>query len=533
MKHADGTPWGVEDYLNNLSYALDPGYVPTDFALQFVTFIKLVNGERGEEHATPVTHYRMLDTVTEREHRVINLCHRGLSKTTLLAEYLFLYLATYGELPGFGAVDLALYVSDSIENGVKNMRKNLEFRWGNSEFLKTYVPGANFTDIRWEFTNSAGKKLVVKGYGAKTGVRGAKEMGTRPQLAVLDDLISDEDARSGTIISAVEDTVYKAVNYALHPSKNMMIWNGTPFNAKDPLYKAVASGAWRVNVFPVCEEFPCSREEFLGSWPDRFNYDYVNSQYQKALSLGKVDSFNQELMLRILSEDERLVGEGDLRWYRLETLINNKGKFNFYITTDFATSESQKSDFSVISVWGYNNNGDWFWVDGICERQTMDKNINDLFRLVQKWKPQEVGIEVTGQQGGFISWIQDQMLNRNVYFTLASDNNGGKPGIKPGTGKLVRFNTMLPTFKLGKMYFPQEMKAHKALAEMLLELSQVTAAGFKSRKDDALDTISQLSNLHPWKPSEETMLKQAGAASNMWDLEEEPVTVPRMNSYIV
>jgi hypothetical protein len=163
----------------------------------------------------------------------------------------------------------------------------------------------------------------------------------------------------------------------------------------------------------------------------------------------------------------------------------------------------------------------------------MDKNINDLFRLVQKWKPQEVGIEVTGQQGGFISWIQDQMLNRNVYFTLASDNNGGKPGIKPGTGKLVRFNTMLPTFKLGKMYFPQEMKAHKALAEMLLELSQVTAAGFKSRKDDALDTISQLSNLHPWKPSEETMLKQAGAASNMWDLEEEPVTVPRMNSYIV
>lgn len=49
--------------------------------------------------------------------------------TTVMGEYLFLFLATYGEIPGFGKIDLALYVSDSIENGVKNMRKNLEFRW--------------------------------------------------------------------------------------------------------------------------------------------------------------------------------------------------------------------------------------------------------------------------------------------------------------------------------------------------------------------------------------------------------------------
>jgi hypothetical protein len=72
------------------------------------------------------------------------------------------------------------------------MRKNLEFRYENSDFLRQYVPkaGVNFTDIRWEFKNADGKVFIVKGYGAKTGVRGAKEMGTRPQLAVLDDLIS-------------------------------------------------------------------------------------------------------------------------------------------------------------------------------------------------------------------------------------------------------------------------------------------------------------------------------------------------------
>jgi hypothetical protein len=201
VEEAFGTYWKVEDYLNNTKYSVDPKYVPSEFALEFVTFIKLVNGEKGEEHKTPLVHYHMLDTLTDNGNRVINLCHRGIAKTTLMGEYLFLYLGTYGEIPGFGKINLALYVSDSIENGVKNMRKNLEFRWENSEFLRQYIPRIQFTDIRWEFENLDGQIFIVKGYGAKTGVRGAKEMGQRPQLAVLDDLISDEDARSATVIA--------------------------------------------------------------------------------------------------------------------------------------------------------------------------------------------------------------------------------------------------------------------------------------------------------------------------------------------
>ena len=871
--HPDGMPWKVEDYLNQTDYTIRPGYVPSDFALEFVTFIKLVNGAQGEENKTPLVHYYMLDTLTDGGRRILNLCHRGIAKTTVMAEYLFLYIATYGELPGFGRIDLALYVSDSIENGVKNMRKNLEFRWENSDFLKQYVPKIHLTDIRWEFENVDGKVFIIKGYGAKalaldtplftpqgmttigecqvgdrvfgadgklttitrkseifhkpmyqieledgrslrvsedhlnpvvikenlhnkaryvdrvlsttdlleepllfvrarkrkgkpdyisnertmfvrnvepleyaevtlpvdpyslgvilgdgrirkdcgsveltchadelahyhtyipyefgklykdprsnavtqsirglgkilkgldlnchgdvkfipheyfvgsipqrlalvqglmdtdgtcslsgrttfssnshqlcddlaclvrslggsaffgecgsskayrleiwldmplfrlprklannqprqrlvaiksirsipiepsqciavdneerqfvaacyfrthnTGVRGAKELGKRPQLAVLDDLISDEDARSATVIAAVEDTVYKAVNYALHPTKNMIIWSGTPFNAKDPLYKAVESGAWAINVFPVCEQFPCSKEEFRGSWPDRFTYEYVREQYDNAVKLGKVDTFNQELMLRIMSDEERMIQDHDIAWYKIDAVLRNKGRFNFYITTDFATSEKQKSDYSVISVWAYNNVGDWLWVDGICKRQLMDKTVDDLFRLAQMYRPQQVGIEVSGQQGGFISWIMGEMMNRNIYFPLASEGNDSKPGIRPNTNKLVRFNTVVPLFKARKIFFPIEKKNTPELAEAITELSLVTPAGFKSKHDDFADTISMLSSLTPWKPSEEAPMTESASQGGMWDIDVPNESVDRMASYIV
>lgn len=522
----------VVELLNAVDYSDDPYYLPSEFALMFVNFIKLVNGGEGEEHKTPVLHLKMLDQIAYGNKDVINMIFRGAAKTTVFGEYLFLFIAVYGEIPVLGSVDLAIYVSDSIENGVKNMRKNLEFRRENSAFLMEYIPEARFTDIRYEFKNIDGKRFIVKGYGAKTGVRGAKEMGKRPQLAILDDLVSDEDARSETVIAAIEDTVHKAIEHAMHPSKRRVIWSGTPFNARDPLYKAVESGAWAVNVFPVCEKFPCSREEFRGAWPDRFDYDVVMAKYQKALAAGKIDAFNQELMLRIMSDEDRLINDSEINWYDRNLVLRYKERYNWYITTDFAVSERDSADYSVISVWALSPLGKWYWVDGICERQDLGKSIGDLFNLVQKYRPLSVGIEVTGQQQGFVSFIQEKMMERNIWFNLASDNNHGKAGIRPNTNKFTRFNSIVPWFKQGLFHFPIQAKDTPVLLEAYDELSLVSSSGFRSKHDDFLDTISMLGMMQTWRPAEEET-NSFKDTSGIWQDDEPQEHVSSLSSYIV
>lgn len=521
----------VSEYLAQVDYSDLEHYVPSEFAIGFVNFIKLVNGNDGEENLTPVIHYKMLDRLDTKKSKVANLVFRGGAKTTVMGEYLLLYLAVYGELPNFGKVNLAMYVSDSIDNGVKSMRKNLEFRWENSEFLRKYIPRIKFTDIRWEFENTSGKKFIIKAYGAKSGIRGVKEQGKRPQLAILDDLVSDDDARSPTVLESIKDTVHKAVDYALHPSRQKVIWLGTPFNANDPLYEAVESGAWEVNVYPVCEKFPCTREEFRGAWEDRFTFDYVNEKYQGALALGRVDTFYQELMLQIMSDDDKLVLDTDIQWYESSHLMDKKDNFNFYITTDFATSEKESADYSFISVWAVNHKGYYFWVDGMCARQTMDKNIDELFRLVSIYKPQSVGIEVTGQQAGFVAWIQREMFNKNVFFMLASNSKDGTLGLRPNNNKLERFNMVLPDFKAKRFFFPVDKKFTPALKELMLELSQASVGGFRSKHDDALDTISQLAMMQIWLPSEQNSYTKN--KDGIWE-DDAPLTESyTLDSYIV
>lgn len=523
----------LDVWLNEVSYAElnSTDYVPSEFALTFMNFIKLVNGSQGESHKTPPVHLAMLDKVAGKSGYVANLCFRGAAKTTLFMEYMTLFIAVMGYLPEFGRVEGMIYVSDSMDNGVKSARKNIEHRYYASEFLQYWLPEAKFTDNYLEFTNRDGLKLGVKMFGAKTGIRGTKVFGKRPVLAILDDLVSDEDANSPASMSAIKDTVYKGVNHALDPTRRKMIFNGTPFNKEDILVEAIESGGWDTNVWPVCEKFPCEEKDFRGAWPDRFTYKFVKEQYDLAVATGKVAAFNQELMLRLTSEENRLIQDEEIRWYKRVDLLKNKHRYNFYITTDIAVSAKQKADWTVISVWAYNAAGDWFWVDGVCTKQLVDKTWDDLFRLVQEYRPQQVGIEITGQQKAFITVLQQEQMRRNIWFNFASSEKTNEPGIRPMTDKLARLNLVVPWFKAGKMYFPQEIRTSVIMGEFMLELRLATSDGLKG-KDDCLDTISMLGYLKPWKPSDNVQASVSEGDRFGDDLTAETQSSP-LSAYIV
>lgn len=513
----------VDEWLNLVDYDF-VGYMPSKHALMFVNFIKEVSGG-SEENETPLFHLVMMDRVFNEERRCAILVFRGGAKTTIFGEMLILFIAAFGYLPGFGEVNVMLYVSDSIENGVKNLRRNVEYRYNNSEFLQELIPdkkiglidsngkyasleeyetadaGRKFTDIRLEFINKRGDHLIVKGYGALTGIRGGKELGERPPLALLDDILSDKDAKSPTVISNIENVVYKAVSKALHPKRQKIIWLGTPFNASDPLYKAVESGAWKVSVFPVCEKFPVSKEEFKGAWEDRFGYDYVQNEYLEAKLVGKSENFEQELMLRINSNDDRLINENDINYFDKEDVLKKRYEYNYYITTDYATSEKKSSDYSVISVWAINNNGDYMLVDGFCKKCDPTVFIDEVFRLASVYKPLGVGIEISGQQKSVVSWLRSEQVRRNIYFNFLSSNNSNEDGIRPVGDKFSRFMLFVPRFKQKKIWIAKSMLETDWGKEFIDEIEKASTKGFKSRHDDVLDSISMLGSFEAYSPS--------------------------------
>ena len=123
------------------------------------------------------------------------------------------------------------------------------------------------------------------------------------------------------------------------------------------------------------------------------------------------------------------------------------------------------------------------------------------------------------------------MMSRNSWFNFATGTNSNAPGIRPTVDKLSRFNLIVPMFKMGKMFFPEEMKDSNVLKEGLAEIRLATQSGLKG-KDDFLDTISMLSLLNTFRPSETVDYNESRGVFNLADYDDDS-TSGNINSYIV
>lgn len=483
-------------------------YVPSKESLEFITFIRAAG---IEENANAEIHYRLADKYFSRDKQILIESFRGSAKSTIM-EWAVIYTAVKGELPGFGKVDFIAFIGDSAENGVKNFFRNVAAKIDASLFLQQFITVKRKTDSEMELVNVDGSELNIKGYGASTNIRGVRYKNKRPDVVIVDDITTNDAMTSDAIQNTINDNFYKSILPALHPTRYKIFVIGTPISERDIIHQLASNDRWSVHKFPVCSKFPCSEEEFEGYWEDRFPYEAVLDKYETLKNAGKAQAFYQEYMLEITDLTTLIVDEEDIKWYDRSLVLKSKTNYNYYITTDFATSTKKSADFSTIGVFAISSNGDWLLIDGQCKRQTMQENINDLFKFVQKWRPLSVGIESSGQQGGFISILQDMMMERNVWFQLARKQGSREVGIRPNKDKVHRFVTgVQPKFKQGKVWLPKVDLLHKAadydficlINELTGELAKFTLAGGVKAlaHDDAIDLLNQLSEIEIYEPS--------------------------------
>lgn len=492
-------------------------YLPSPEALKFISFLKAAGLEKND---SPVAHYEIADKLFSQDKKDWNIlieCLRGMGKSSVL-EYAVIYICALGYWPNFGKCPLILFLGASQEGNTKAFFKNVAGKIFASDFLKSLfrLEGKDYrqTDSEMELTNAAGVRTYIVGRGMNVNFRGIRSpSGSRVSVLIADDVITNESMTSEAIRNTIETNWFNSSLPSLEPAKHKIIYIGTPINEADLLHKLKNSGSFSVVRFPLCPKFPCPREDFQSVWPDRFDYDYVERIYKQYEGAGKTQSFYQEYLLEITDLSTLLVEEEDITWFDPLSILKHKSKYNYYITTDMATSTKKSADYSTVGVWAVSSNNDWLLVDGQCKRQTVQETLEDLFRYVQKWKPLSVGIETSGQQGGFLSIIQDMMTQRNIWFSLARKRGSKDPGIRPASDKVTRFVTgVQPKFKQGKVWLPRPevCKTYNPglftlVEEMESELSKFTlAGGVKALShDDAIDLLNQLSEMELFAPSDE------------------------------
>lgn len=465
-------------------------YIPSNFAIEFILFIRLCLGEEPE-NSNPKAHYFFIDCIFQQPNvepyfvirgydyyamlnRIAILSTREFSKSTLMA-YMFLYIAYKGKIPEFGKIYYMIYVGDSMDNNVKTTMNTISKVFLESAYLKSRFEDWTLNTDKVEFVrkpftrneiekyqahiDGGGKPkeapgrmkrtFTLKGVGARTGARGSRDGLARPDAAVFDDLIpSESDANSEPTLKSIESTIKSDILPGLNNNKNFALLIGTPYSKKDPVYSRIEKKSWLPVMFPrgivvrngiahpISEE--ANSNNFKSVWDDRHGFkncmrDFKSAMLDKNAGDGSsVKSILQEHYLRISSDEDRMITDKMIQWYNRNDVQCRLSQYNLYMTTDFTTTGSAGSDMSGIAVWAIGANSDIFMLDLCLRRQELETQYDQVFRMNNYWtrfnqRGITAGIEIDGQQKAHILALKDRMIKKNEWFTIGKQR-GAKPG---------------------------------------------------------------------------------------------------------
>jgi hypothetical protein len=527
------TKFDVDEALDSIDLRFT-GYAPSVDSLKFFNYIRVFVGQDFEID-TPLWHYFLVDLLLGKVKRedfpysdevkrkihvdptaIAILAARGTAKSTITTLFYPIYASILGSTPVTGPLSHMLILSDSQQGGSVSQARILASTFEKSKFAKEWFESMRFTDTEAELVrrDTSGKgipiekrHMLIKFKGVSTGgIRSGSRnpvTGDRYAIVAADDIIkNEEDAYSEALMDKVKTALESDAENAMRSKNTQMIIINTPFHKEDPIYKIVEGGAYTPLVVPICKEITLDtkKEDFVGVWEESHSYEAVMKRWRKAVANNSTRAFNQELMLRVSNESDRMITDDMIQWYDRNLLLKMLDSYNLYITTDFTTTSAASSDFSSIVVWAVSHNDDWFLVDLNLKRLELVDQYAAVFRLIQLYskggKHIEVGVEVDGQQKAHIYSLKEQMLRKGQYFSFARQKGApvGREGIlsKGGGGsKLERFRYVLPMFQNRKIYFPEQLKDTADMKEAIKQIKGATHVGFTA-KDDFCDTVSQI-----------------------------------------
>lgn len=483
----------MSNSLNSKQNFVRPDYnIPYKPGITSVMFFSWINIHVAkEQHKTPRMHYQMIDElIGSEEQNVQAMVHRGGAKSTVMTNYVPIYVAVNGSLPNFGIVHNLVIFSATIEQAIEQL-KGIRDLWEGSELLQEFLTlaktknGKTIADkvdyIAWE--NRDGHVIHIQAKGAGQSMRGTKKNGFRPQLLIFDDILIDAILTSETERKKLKTWFYSTVANSVDVSHYKKIVVGTPMTDDDLLMVMLRSSQYKSVKFPVADVFPCPVDDIVSSWKDRFTPERIMAQFLEAKEAGADADFFREMMLEVVNDDMRIFEESWFKYYKYSDIKPSLAKMNIFTTMDLAVTQKKSGDFTVIITIGVNEDGHWFILKIDLGRFSPSQTIDKLFNHVTQFKPIETRAEKAALQQVLDHFIELKMQETGNYFNYTGLENNSS------VSKEFRINALQPKMKMGHIHFPTDID-QDAMAELIYEMKGFIKTGATTAHDDAVDCLA-------------------------------------------
>ena len=444
-----------------------------------------------QQNETPKTHYALIDHVMTRHQRQQVVCHRGMAKSTLVGEYLPLYIASLGHYPNFGRVENLVIFSATIDQAQEHLANILDFYEKSPKlqtFLKLHTKGKKKpkVDEIW-FTNMKGEEIVMQAIGAGQSMRGTKKGDARPQLLIYDDIMTDDILTSELERKKLKQWFYSSVQRAVDVTHFRHIVIGTPMTEADIFWGMWQSESWHTLLLPLTQEMITNKENIISSWMDRFSPEVIWNDYLEAKSMGALSEFYREMLLQVTPQETRVFQDEWFHEVSPEDFKKNMHEMNYFTTMDFAVSEKDASDYRAIMTIAVDRSGVRYVVRIDHGRWNPSETVEILFEHFRRFRPISFKAEKAALQQVLGHYIEKQMVAENTYVLQDYLELNSK------VSKHARILSLQPIMKQGRLKFVKGWyEAGKA--ELFYEMKGYTVEGGKTKHDDLVDCLANFND---------------------------------------
>jgi predicted phage terminase large subunit-like protein len=211
-------------------------------------------------------------------------------------------------------------------------------------------------------------------------------------------------------------------------------------------------------------------------WPEKFPKERLLRIRQGYEEQGNLEGYAQEYLNNPVIEGNTYFRKQD--FLEMEEV---KGEMVYVAAADFAISEKEKADYTVMMVAGIDSNGFIYIVD--CRRGRFDAEeiISELLSVQRRWKPEIFTFETEKIDKAIGPFLEKEMLRQGVFINIHK--------MVPTKSKTTRGRSIQAMMKSGGVKFKKDADWYPDLET---ELMTITPAGPKGRHDDFFDAFAYI-----------------------------------------
>ena len=342
------------------------------------------------------------------------------------------------------------------------------------------------TDIIVSFTD--GTKFRIMAKGSEQKLRGMLWNGARPDLIVCDDLENDEVVMNKERREKFKRWVYGAllpcrsqhgivriVGTILHMDsflEGLMPRENDKLTVHEPLktYTTRKTSQWKVVKYKAH-----SPDFQYILWPERRTAEEFRLIRQDYIDRGLADVYSQEYLNYPIDDSNTYFKKGDFSGMSER---DREKKLNYYIAGDFAISQKETADYTVLVVGGMDEEGILHIKNVIRERMDGLEIVQTLLALHRAYNPIAFGIEDTQITKAVGPFLNRAMMESNTYINLLP--------LKPhGNDKLTRARSIQARMRAGAVKFDKGADWYQTLEDEMMRFP-------RDKHDDQVDSMAYL-----------------------------------------